>query len=432
MTAVAQRATPARELAYAVVRDVFGPDERTAQGSFDAHLRRSRLDARDAAFAADLAYGTIEQRRLLDWYLAPYLAGRPKALPQAIGEILRLGAYQTVMMSGVDAYAAVHETVNLALRHGHRGTAGLVNAILRRLIADAPKAPEPSGFASDADYLGTKYSLPTWIVSQLGATFPERLEAILLGLNDAPQRAVRVNRLRATREEASAALAAEGVSTRHSERVDEVLIVENGIARDDEQGRWSLQSESAAIAVTLLDPKPRETVLDLCAGRGNKSIQIAARMNDEGALYSVDVDARKIRTLGEQLARAGVHCAAVVGGDARTADLPVADAVLLDAPCSGIGILGRHPEARWRKTPDDGARLATLQTELLESAAERAKPGGRIVYAVCSTDRREGIDPIAAFLQTHREFARRGDDVLIPPAIDGRDGFYIASLSRAR
>jgi 16S rRNA (cytosine967-C5)-methyltransferase len=352
-------------------------------------------------------------------------------LPQAIAEILRLGAYQILKMSGVDAHAAVHETVNLALRHGHRGTGGLVNAILRRLIADAPNPPERSGFASDADFLGTKYSVPTWIVSQLAATFPGQLEAILVGLNEAPQRAVRVNRIRATREEASAALAAEGVGTRPSERVEEVLIVESGIARDDELGRWSLQSESAAIAVTLLDPKPGETVLDLCAGRGNKSIQIAARMNDQGALYCVDVEARKIRTLGERLACAGVRCAALVSGDARTADLPPADAALLDAPCSGIGILGRHPEARWRKAPEDGARLATLQTELLESAAGRVKPRGRIVYSVCSTDRREGIDPIEAFLETHREFTRRGDDVLIPPAIDGRDGFYIASLSRA-
>jgi 16S rRNA (cytosine967-C5)-methyltransferase len=428
VTVVAQRPTPARELAFQVVRDVFGPDARAAQGSFDAHLRRSRLDSRDVAFAAELAYGTIEQRRLLDWYIAPYLADRAKALPPAIAEILRLGVYQIAMMSGVDAHAAVHETVNLALRHGHRGTAGLVNAILRRLIVDAPAPPDRSGFKSEADYLGTRYSLPTWIVTQLGQTFGEQLEAILSGLNRAPQRAVRVNRLRATVDEAIWALAANGVRTRRSERVEEVLVVEAGIASDDAQGRWSVQSESASIPAAILDPKPGENVLDLCAGRGNKSIQIAARMNNEGALYCVEIDARKIGTLTADLERSGVECAALVSGDVRTADLPFADAVLLDAPCSGIGIIGRHPEARWRKSPDDGARLAALQGELLEAAARRVKAGGRLVYSVCSTDRREGIDLAEAFLAANREFRSHGEDVLIAPGIDGRDGFYVASF----
>lgn len=431
MTAAPQRATPSREIAFLVARDVFGPEVRTAQGSFDAHLRRSRLDARDAAFAADLAYGTVEQRRLLDWYLAPYLAGRSKALPQAIAEILRLGVYQIVMMSGVDAHAAVHETVNLALRHGHRGTAGLVNAILRRVIADAPSPPERSGFANEADYLGTRYSLPTWIVSQLSETFGDRIEAIVLGLNEPPQRAVRVNRLRASVPEATAALAADGVRTRPSDRVPETLIVEGGIATDDALGRWSVQSESAAVPVAILDPKPDEVVLDLCAGRGNKSIQIAARMENRGELFCVEIDPRKIRTLAEHLERSGVGCAAVIAGDARTADVPQADAVLLDAPCSGIGIIGRHPEARWRKSRDDGARLAVVQAELLESAARRLKPGGRIVYSVCSTDRREGVEVVEAFLAANHEFSRREEDVLIAPGVDGRDGFYVASLQRA-
>ena len=130
--------TNARELALAVVRDVFGPELRGAQAAFDVRARRSGLDARDRAFAAELAYGAIKARRLLDWYLKPYLEGRERTLPAVIFEILRLGVYQIRFMSGVEDHAAVFETVNLALRHGHKGTAGLVNAVLRRFIADAP------------------------------------------------------------------------------------------------------------------------------------------------------------------------------------------------------------------------------------------------------------------------------------------------------
>src|SRR5271155_870044 len=131
-------ASTARELALQVVRDVFGPEQRGAQASFDVRARRSDLDARDRAFAAELAYGAIKARRLLDWYLKPYLAGRERTLPPVISEILRLGAYQLRFMSGVEARAAVFETVKLALRHGHKGTAGLVKAVLRRLSTDAP------------------------------------------------------------------------------------------------------------------------------------------------------------------------------------------------------------------------------------------------------------------------------------------------------
>ena len=430
-----------RELALAVLRDVFGPERRGAQAAFDVRARRSGLDARDLTFAAELAYGSIKARRLLDWYLAPYLAGRDKPLPEVIREILRLGAYQLRCMGGVDAHAAVYETVNLAMRHGHRGTAGLVNAILRRLSAEEPAAPDAASFASDDDYLATTFSLPTWVVAQWRRAFDGELPGILAGVNAPPQRALRVNALRARVDEASAALVAAGAAIAISRIVPEALIVESGPAGDDDAGRWALQGEAACMPVDLLAPLPGETVLELCSGRGNKSVQLAARMRDDGALYCVEIDARKVAHLRARLETAGATIAAVVEGDARLVDVPPADAVLLDAPCSGLGILGRHPEARWRKSVDDPPRLASLQSELLESAAARVKPGGRLVYSVCSTDPREGRDVIEAFLAATPAFARaalperyapfaRGGDVLVPPGIEGRDGFFIALLAR--
>jgi 16S rRNA (cytosine967-C5)-methyltransferase len=434
----------AREVALDVVRDVFSPHQRAAQAAFDYRARYAELDARDRAFATELAYGAIKMRRLLDWYAAPYLAERPKPLPSAIAEILRLGIYQVILMNGVDAHAAVFETVKLALRHGHRGTAGLVNAILRRVTSEHPLPPDPSDFQSDDDFLGTRYSLPSWVVARLRAGVGAQLDTVLSGLNAAPQHAVRVNALRTEVSAVRATLGAAGRNVRNSAFVPEVLLVDGGPVFDDRDGAWAVQSESAAIPVDVLAPAEGERILELCSGRGNKSVQIGARIAGRGTLTCVELDRRKVQRLTETLTRAGVENAAVVEADGRALALeePV-DAVLVDAPCSGLGILGRHAEARWRKAPSDAERLRVAQAELLEAGARHVRPGGRLVYGVCSTDALEGSTVVGDFLQRNAAFERAGvparyaqfaapdGDVLVPPGVDGRDGFFVAALRRA-
>ena len=446
MSAVATAKATAREVAYQVARDVFGPEARGAQAAFDIRARRAGLDARDRAFAAELAYGSIKARRLIDWQLAPYIGGRDKPLVATMTDVLRLGVYQLHVMSGVEDHAAVSETVNLAWRHGHRGTAGLVNAVLRRMLADGPRAPERGDFATEADYLGTAYSVPTWIATQFLRALGDAAVPALEGINAAPRAAVRANTLRSDVPAVATLLAERGVATAPSTFVGETLLVEQGVAGEDDGGRWAVQAESAAMPVDVLAPQPGETVLELCSGRGNKSVQIAARMDDRGSLVCVERDSKKMVAFDETLARAGVSNAARVLGDALESVADVrADAVLLDAPCSGSGVLGRHPEARWRKRPEDGARLAETQAALLHSAARSTNPGGRLVYSVCSLDAREGADVVAAFLAEEPDFARAAlperyasfvragglaGEFVVPPGIDGRDGFYIASLVR--
>jgi len=441
------KAPTTRDVALAVVRDVFGRQLRTAQAAFDYRVRRAGLSPRDRAFTAELAYGSIKMRRTLDWYLRPYIGVRSTPLPTPIHEALRLGVYQLRFMHGVDQHAAVFETVGAALRVGHRGTAGLVNAVLRKFIADDLPPPAPEDFETEDAFLATRYSVPDWIAAQWRARFEERAPAVLAGIGAAPQLGIRVNALLASSDEVITVLGERGVRMRRSELACDALVAlarPDGPLEDAADGTWTLQSEASCLPVDLLDPQPGERVVDLCSGRGNKAVQLAARMRNAGSLTCIEYDERKVHSLRETLARATVAIAHVACEDARTAPQngAVADAVLVDAPCSAIGVLGRHPEARWRKTSQDGHRLAADQALLLASAAARLRPGGRLAYAVCSTDARECEDVVDAFLAAVPEVAREGlperyaavatpaGDVLVPPGIDGRDGFYVALLRR--
>jgi 16S rRNA (cytosine967-C5)-methyltransferase len=208
-------------------------------------------------------------------------------------------------------------------------------------------------------------------------------------------------------------------------------------------GRWELQSESACFPVDLLDPQPGETVYEACSGRGNKTLQLVARMNDSGRVEARDLDARSIeRARGRIAEREATSVTFSVGDASEVSGVRDCDRVLVDAPCSGLGIVGHQPEARWRKNPADGARLATAQSAILDAASERVRAGGTLVYAVCSTDAREGDDVATHFLNTHADFTRAplparyasmasaSGDVLVPPGLAGRDGFFIATFVR--
>jgi 16S rRNA (cytosine967-C5)-methyltransferase len=430
-----------------VIRDVFGPEARGAAESLDRHLRKSSLDARDRAFVTELAYGTIERRRWLDWQLEPYLGARASKLPQMIAEILRLGTYQLRAMR-VHEYAAVSESVQLARRFGHPGTAGLVNAVLRRVSTDAERPVGDDDFSSRDDVLGTRASLPTWLVRMWRERFgDDRLDAILAGVNGPAATGLSIDRRRTTRDETIARLAEHGISAVPSAFAADAIVVAGTVPtpalREALGDRADVHSEVACFPVDLLDPQPGERILEACSGRGNKTLQLASATGDAATIVAIDTDARKIARAQARLIAAEVGSVELRTADAGALDgSETFDAILVDAPCSGIGIIGRQPEARWRKSPDDGARLAPQQRALVDCAARALAPGGRLVYAVCSTDAREGEGVIDPFLADHPQieraalparyapFATAAGDVLTAPGIDGRDGFYIAVMRR--
>ena len=438
----------AREVALQVVRDVFvapgGGTERSAQEALDYRARKANLSQRDRAFATELAYGAIKMRRALDWYLGPFIGERRKELPPVIAEILRLAVYELIY-TRADTHATVFEFVNLAKRYGHRGVANLVNAVLRSLLRDRPLDPSRDDFENDDEYLGTRYSLPTWLVRQWRATFGERVESIAAGVNAPAQTAVTTNALRTSAAEAIERFAAQGITATVSGFVPESLLVDDAAAvRAHEAtagGAWWVQSESSAMPVAVLNPQPEEAVLDVCSGRGNKALQIGARMGGQGVEVCIEREARKAKVLEARLAGAGIVAGVVIGDATRPLLEPNQrfDRALVDAPCSGIGVVGRHPEARWKKQPGDGERLALTQRALLEALAPSIHEGGALVYAVCSTDPRETLEVVEWFRSkanferglipaAFEPFITEEGDVLVPPGLDGRDGFYIARL----
>ncbi|HTU71377.1 MAG TPA: transcription antitermination factor NusB [Candidatus Baltobacteraceae bacterium] len=441
----------ARDVALHTVRDVFitpgGGTERGAQEALDYRARKANLDSRDRAFATELAYGAIKMRRALDWYLQPFVGERKAPLPPAIHEILRLAVYEFVYTLA-DVHATVFEWVNLAKRHGHRGVANLVNAVLRSFLRMRPRDPTRDLFGSEEEYLGTRYSLPSWLVRQWSAVYAGQTEAVCAAVNAPARAAVTVNTARTSRAQFEERLAVDGITAIPSAFVADSLVIESDAAavhtrEARARGEWWLQSESSAMPVEVLNPQPEEAVLDACSGRGNKALQIGARMGGDGSELCIERDPRKAKILQSRLEEAGV-AAGVIVGDATAPLLEPQqrfDRVLIDAPCSGIGLVGRHPEARWKKQPGDGERLALTQRALLEALAPSVHEGGALVYAVCSTDPRETIEVVEWFRSranferglipaAFEPFITEEGDVLVPPGLDGRDGFFVSRLER--
>jgi 16S rRNA (cytosine967-C5)-methyltransferase len=426
-----------------------------AASSLDRMLARSQLDGRDRAFATELAHGTLKRRRTLEWSVQICLKRPFEKLDPLLRWILLLGAYQLLFLERVPAHSAVDESVALARRLGHAGLAATANAVLRRLSRERPlpPAPTPEGGAAA---LGLSASLPDWIAQALIDRFGfEEAVMVAQGLLAPPRRALRVDTTKWSVADASQALAHAGFETTPSlYGIPECLIL-TGVARGDRRlletcladGRLATQSEESQLAVHLLDPREGERILDVCAGRGVKTGGIATRLRGQGMILAIDDDAAKLRALTEASKRFATPVS-IVRANARGEYAPnereSMDAALVDAPCSGLGIIGRRADARWRKDPHDPARFAPVQRDALARAAEHIRPGGRILYVTCSTSPLEDEDIVAGFLHAHPQWrARRlaappgasgvtqiGDHLLSEPGINGSDGFFYALLER--
>src|SRR5215470_9869346 len=375
------RRRTARGVALEVLHRVDA-DRAWSGAALRAALNRAELAPADEAFATELVYGTLRHRAEVDWALAQTLHRRLDSLPPRIREVLRLGAYQLAFLTRVPARAACDETVELARRVGHPGTVSLVNAVMRRLAASPPAWPEPAGAA---DAIAVRWSHPEWLVARWLARFgPDETGALCAANNETPLSWVRLNTLRGTTQELDERLSALGIETQTSERLPEARQIAAGApdarAAAYAGGLVTPQDEGSMLVARLVAPRPGETVIDACAAPGGKATHLAALMENRGRVLACDLLPRKLETVSRQCARLGVTCvetrvldAAHLGEVAPQA----ADCVLVDAPCSGLGVLRRRPEIRWRIRPEDLTAIAAGQSRVLAGAAAAVRPGGR-------------------------------------------------------
>lgn len=444
---------PARTAAFHALRAVAADRE-----DLPAALARSRThlsDERDRALAAEIVTGTLRWQRSLD-HLIEHFANRPLPKVDAdVRTILRLSVYQLLHLDRVPASAVVDDAVTLTRAARKVSAAGFVNAVLRSLLRQRHRLPLPSrpadpGQRGDAlDYLGITHSHPEWLVARwLDRYGFEAAERWVRFNNETPPLTLRANRLRASRDRVRAALSRDDIDTEPTRYAPDGLIVAGGNPlRQAGDGTFVVQDEASQLVTLAVAARPGERVLDLCASPGGKTTAMAADMQDSGVLVASDVRARRVQLLRDTVAASGAQHVHVLYVPA-SGPLPFRgtfDRVLVDAPCSGLGTVRRDPDIRWRRREDDLRGLAEDQLRLLHRAADVVGPGGRLVYATCSSEPEENDDVIERFVRERPEFAAvdlRGESATLDPLLDARgmlrtlpfahglEAFFAAALVR--
>jgi 16S rRNA (cytosine967-C5)-methyltransferase len=444
---------PAREAAFRSLRRVTEKDA-YVNIVVDSTLERHDWPERDRRLYTTLVYGTLRNRGLIDWVLARRVGKKfPGGIHPPILTILRMGVYQILFLDRTPKYASVDESVKLARKHGHRGTAALVNAVLRATPRDAGAVELPDKAADPAMYVATKYSHPLWLVQRwLDAWGLNRTESVCASNNDMAPLTVRANTLRVSHEELRQRLSGERAAVRKNTEVPEELEIVRSPGSvkalgSFREGLFYVQDASSICASHVLGPEPGETVVDLCAGPGGKTTHLAQLMQNRGRIYAVDIKRHRVSLTRDNCRMLGVTIVRCLEGDARQIselNLPPADRVLLDAPCSGTGTFRRRVDLKWRLCSEDVERLVHVQKELLAAAASIVKPGGVLVFSLCSVDQAETDEAMTADLLRSAKLAV--DDSCPPwmlrfrtaegrfrimPGDMGMDGFFMAKYKKA-
>ena len=410
-------------------------------------LREVQLSERDRRFLTELVYGVTKAGASLDYMIGRYVADLRKAQP-AIRELLRLGFYQIFCMDRVPPSAACNTAVELAKKHGRRGAESFVNGVLRAALREPERAAFPDG--RDARSLALRTWHPQWMVERWIRTYGyERTEELCRCNNTSAPLSMRVNTLRTNRDALMEQLAAAGAQVRASAWVPDGIVLDAHGALDElaalREGLAQVQDESSMLVAHILGAEPGMTVIDACAAPGGKTTHIAQRMENRGRILAFDIYEEKIRRIERNAKRLGISIIEAYLSDACEIGAVYAgqaDRVLVDAPCSGLGVLRRKPDARWKKSARDAKTLPSLQHAILESAAQTVKKGGVLVYSTCTMEECENASVVNAFLETHTDFALEETGRFLPvqktaermvqimPEADGPDGFFIARMRR--
>lgn len=448
-------ATPAtgspRQAAYTTLQRLSGSDLH-ADDLIDQELSRNQLQGPDRGLFAELVFGVLRRQGTLDHYLKQLVQQPLERLELPVLLLLRLGLYQLRYLDRVPSHAAVHATVELTNEILPRAK-GLINGVLRSYLRRQESLTLPDPARQPAAWLAAAYSLPGWLAEQWLQQFSQNEAAGLAAAStEIPPLTLRVNTLKISRSALlerfhTAELAAE--PCRFAPEGLQILqrCQITGLPGFDE-GLFMVQDEASQLVAHLLAPQTGEQILDMCAAPGGKATHLAQLMNDRGCITATDLNARRIRRICESAQRLGLTSIQAVAADALTSDYLEGlqfDRILLDAPCSGLGVIRRNPEAKWRLTPAEISRCAARQHLLIDAAAARLKPAGVLVYATCSTAMEEDETVIKDFLSRHPEFVVENGAQFFPAWTDlfdcsgylrawphrhGTDGFFAARLRR--
>jgi 16S rRNA (cytosine967-C5)-methyltransferase len=399
-----------------------------ANEMIETYSNRFGLSSLDRRFIRELVNGVTKLRRRLDYILSFFLKGDIDDLTPWIRNILRLGLYQIEYLDRVPDRSAVDESVKLAKRFGHKGTVGLVNAVLRNYLRDKKRVTFPSMEKDKVKAIGTIYSFPDWMIEdwlrQLGE---EETIKLCEAFNQKAKLSFRMNSLKIDQKDLEGALDRKNIKYRRGDFLKYFYWIESKIDLEYlflfSKGYIYAQDESAGFPVMLLNPKPGETILDMCAAPGGKLTNIAELMKNSGKLIALDVSQDRMEKIKENCKRLEVKNVDFQIGDARSYSTEPVDKILLDAPCSGLGVLGRNSDARWQKKKEDIKRLAKIQSAILFNASKLVKKDGVIVYTTCSLAEEENEKVIEQFLEQRKDFKKEDASDFIDKSIVNKKGY---------
>lgn len=380
-------------------------------------------DPRDKALVSELSYGVLRNLRLLDFYLAQASSRKLDDIDPKLLNALRMGAYQLLFLDKIPDHAAVGETVNLA-KGMKTGSSRFANAVLRSLIRGKDTMKQPEVIKNLYTRLAIKYSYPDWMIELFKNEIAAKrklkeddeilplLEERLIKLNSRAPLALRANRLATTREKLVESLRAQGMDAQPGKYSPDAVIVDKIESvrkiKGYDEGQFMVQDEGSQLVVHLLSPSRGEKILDVGAAPGGKTTFIAEMMGNEGQVVALDTSATKVGLIAQNAARLGIKCVGAAVGDIMqpTSSFKAGDfdRVLVDAPCSSLGVLRRHPEAKWHKRKESARELAALQELMLDAASYYLRKKGVLVYSVCTTTIEEGMAVAQKFLDAHPNF----------------------------
>lgn len=442
-----ERKADARELAYQALA-AWRKRGAWSEGVLRNTMGRAELDGRDAALATRLCNLVIQNRALLDFWISRFCTVKPDRLEPQVLDILRLGVCQIAFMDRIPDSAAVNESVNLTRRHAGPRAAGLVNAVLRAVSRSAGTLPEPPREDRE-EYLSLRYSHPLWFVKQMCLTLGEEgAEKLLAADNAAPPVYAQVNPLKAEPETVRAELEAAGTEVSLHPWLPGCLEL-RGAGNVERlpafaEGRMYIQDPAARLAVLAAGLKPGGRVIDGCAAPGGKTFAAAMEMGNRGSILACDIHLHKLALIKEGAARLGISIAETAlmdGREFRPGLAESADAVLADVPCSGLGVIRKKPDIRY-KDPAELERLPEIQMAILSNLSRYVKPGGVLLYSTCTVLPRENGDVVSAFLEGHPEFRteafalpgpageREDGMATLWPHIHDTDGFFICRMRK--